>query len=498
MAKILIVGAGVSGLSAGIYGCLSGHDVIICERNSSAGGNLTGWWRDGYHIDNCIHWLTGTNKNTATYSIWETLGALDGTPIRYKDSLYTVEDGGIGISLKKDLSDLERDMLRISPEDKKEIKRLMGAVMSLRGLSGIAGEGANEKITFSAAIGSLPSLAYYYSLSTGALARKFKSPLLGKFIVGFLGEDFGSLALLAVMAAFTSGNGGIPEGGSLAMARRMAKRFLSLGGELRLGARVSRILSDKGRAGPVILSDSERIEADHIIIAADPAAIFGNVISAPMPRAIKRQYTSRRLKRFSSYHHAFACDVKPSFVGDLIIDVPEKYRSVIKSSVLILKEFSHEPSFSPSSKTLIQTMSFCDEREALSVISLYERSKELYCREKEKMAAAVEYLITEKFPELKNSLSLIDSWGPATYKRYTGAPSGAYMASCIPSLYIPKCAPCRVSGFNNLYIATQWQSLPGGLPNAAACGKKAIEEINRVEHIANQKTKKPTIALKER
>ena len=77
MAEILIIGGGVAGLSAGIYSRLAGHSATVCERHFRAGGNLTGWQRGEYHIDNCIHWLTGTNPNTGTYKMWEELGALD-------------------------------------------------------------------------------------------------------------------------------------------------------------------------------------------------------------------------------------------------------------------------------------------------------------------------------------------------------------------------------------------------------------------------------------
>jgi glycine/D-amino acid oxidase-like deaminating enzyme len=43
MSKILIIGGGVSGLSAGIYARLCGDEAIICEKHMIAGGNLTGW-----------------------------------------------------------------------------------------------------------------------------------------------------------------------------------------------------------------------------------------------------------------------------------------------------------------------------------------------------------------------------------------------------------------------------------------------------------------------
>ena len=63
MAHVIIVGGGVTGLSAGIHLLESGHGehrVTVCESGAVPGGNLTGWDRAGYHIDNCVHWLTGT------------------------------------------------------------------------------------------------------------------------------------------------------------------------------------------------------------------------------------------------------------------------------------------------------------------------------------------------------------------------------------------------------------------------------------------------------
>lgn len=71
MANIIIIGGGVAGLSAGIYAQLNGHNATIYERHFKAGGNLTGWDRGGYHIDNCIHWLTGTNPATKQYNMWQ-------------------------------------------------------------------------------------------------------------------------------------------------------------------------------------------------------------------------------------------------------------------------------------------------------------------------------------------------------------------------------------------------------------------------------------------
>ena len=77
MKKIIIIGGGISGISAGIYAQLNGYTSEIYEKNPVAGGQCMGWNRNGFHIDNCIHWLTGTKKDTELYKAWETVGALN-------------------------------------------------------------------------------------------------------------------------------------------------------------------------------------------------------------------------------------------------------------------------------------------------------------------------------------------------------------------------------------------------------------------------------------
>lgn len=82
-----------------------------------------GWNRKGCHIDNCIHWLTGTKKGTALRKVWETVGALDEhTEFVEGDSFYTSIKGDWQVTLWKDLERTEAELLALSPEDETEIK----------------------------------------------------------------------------------------------------------------------------------------------------------------------------------------------------------------------------------------------------------------------------------------------------------------------------------------------------------------------------------------
>ena len=60
MKKVVIIGGGIAGMTAGILLQKAGFTTEIYEKNAVPGGQCTGWKREGYFIDNCIHWLTGT------------------------------------------------------------------------------------------------------------------------------------------------------------------------------------------------------------------------------------------------------------------------------------------------------------------------------------------------------------------------------------------------------------------------------------------------------
>lgn len=481
MAKIAIVGGGVSGLSAGIYAQLSGHTATICERHNVAGGNLTGWQRGGYHIDNCIHWLTGTNPNTDGYRMWETFGVLGNVEVYQPQTLYTCEENGNFISLNCDLEQTKNDMLKISPDDKKEILSLVKAVETLQGIVGIAGKAHNEKYSKSQIAIGAPSLLKYYNLSAKDLAKRFKNPLIQQFICSFLGDEFSSLALIMIWAHFCGENGGLPKGGSLAMANRMADRFKSLGGELLLKNEVIGIEHEKNKATAINLSNGEKITADYVVLTADPVVMFNKLLDVPMPNQLKKLYNDPKLHRFSSYQCAFSCDTAElGFSGDLMIEIPPKYHSLLRTESFALREFSHEKSFAPEGKQILQTLCFCDEKMSREFINM-RSNKSAYNAEKQELAATLKTLIEAKLPHLKDKLTCIDVWTPATYHRYVDSEIGSFMSFALPKGILPTRKSNRIKGLDNVILATQWQQMPGGLPIAADGGKKAIETINELE-----------------
>ncbi|HBF86412.1 MAG TPA: hypothetical protein DDW54_01890 [Clostridiales bacterium] len=481
MAKIAIIGGGVAGLTAGIYALKDGHSVTVIEKNAEAGGNLTGWYRRGYHIDNCIHWLTGTNPASATYKIWKDTGALGDTDVIQPEKLYSCKVGGQELSLSENIDELERDMISASYADRKETAKFIRAIKFVQGFFGIAGEDNDQKIPFLDAVVAAKDIWGYHNLSTGELAERFKSPLLKRFIRCLLGDDYSAAALLVVFATFCGKNGGLPKGGSKAMAKRMSDKFVSSGGELILGKSVEKMKTVGRNAVGILLSDGSEITADYFISATDPTAFFGKILKAEMPPKLKRQYKDKRYMRVSSVHCAFSCDLlKLPFRGDVILDISGDNYDLFGGDNLILREFSHEKNFAPEGKNVLQAFVFTDERDSLRLVECGSHAKE-YAALKRKTAEKIKGVIEREYPELKDNIRLLDVWTPATYNRYFGSETGSYMSFTVPPKIIPFKAGGKLKEFDNVWLASQWLCPAGGLPSAAESGKRTAEEITAAE-----------------
>lgn len=485
MANIAIVGGGVAGLSAGIYALLNGHKATIYERHFKAGGNLTGWDRAGYHIDNCIHWLTGTNPVTSLYRMWNDLGALGNVDIYQAEDLYVYEKDGMQISLNKDINKLRDDMLAVSPKDKKEILAFIRAVKAIMHINGISSKDYTKKSSSAQKLASIPFIARYYNQSIKELSERFTHPLLRGFIASYLPECFSSFALIMVFATFCSENGALPAGASCAMADRIADRFISLGGSLKLRCGVASVNLEGDRASSLTLDDGSVESADYVVIATDPYIAFNKLLDKKyMPAEMQKQFGDPEMRRFSSYHCAFSCDLPETpFHGQVVFEVPEDQRAELMTNNLILREYSHESSFAPEGKNVLQTLTYCIEDDAYSFIDLAS-DKEAYKAKKQSIAEKITKIITDKYPDLRDKIKCIDVWTPATYRRFTGSDIGAWMSFIFPSGTLPKEITNTVDGIKNVILATQWLQAPGGLPLAAKAGLNAINTILQIERTA--------------
>ena len=76
MAKLLIVGGGISGLCAGVLAAKNGFQVEVYEKNAQPGGLCAGWTRRGFRLDTGPRWLSGAAPGGEMRPLWQAVGAL--------------------------------------------------------------------------------------------------------------------------------------------------------------------------------------------------------------------------------------------------------------------------------------------------------------------------------------------------------------------------------------------------------------------------------------
>jgi phytoene dehydrogenase-like protein len=87
---MIIIGAGLGGLSTGCYAQMNGYKTRILEMHEIAGGCCTAWGKGDFTFDCCISWLLGSGPGNQMHQIWLELGALQGKQIRNFDVFNTV------------------------------------------------------------------------------------------------------------------------------------------------------------------------------------------------------------------------------------------------------------------------------------------------------------------------------------------------------------------------------------------------------------------------
>lgn len=486
--KIVIVGGGIAGLAAGIYGRLAGYETDIYEKNPIAGGQCMGWNRKDCHIDNCIHWLTGTKKGTALRGVWETVGALEEhTEFADCDSFYTSIAEGSRVTLWKDLERTEAELLRLSPEDETEIKKFIehvryAAECEMPAEKPMDAMGIGDYIRMGASMANMPRVTKEYgSMDLQEMAGCFKHPALKALFTDYMPKEYTAVSFLVSYASIASGNGELPMGGSLAMANRMVKRFQQLGGKLYCNTPVSRILIKDKKAIGIETADKRTVLADYVISSVDTMEMFEKLIGKKyMDAKWKACYEDQdKYPLFSAVQAAFMVDRQAyDEKGTVFFDCAPFKAGGKKFDRISVKSYEYEPDFAPTGKTVLQVNIPQFDQEYLYWKGL---SGEEYENRKEETVKIIEERLLTQFPSLQGHMEFLDCWTPVTYNRYCNAYHGAYMSFITKKGVKPFRVKGIIKGVKNLYIASQWIMAPGGLPVAVTAGKFAVWRISRKE-----------------
>ncbi|NQS88637.1 NAD(P)/FAD-dependent oxidoreductase, partial [Patescibacteria group bacterium] len=283
--SIIIIGAGIAGLSTGCYSQMNDYRTQIFELHDKPGGLCTSWKRKGYTIDGCIHWLVGSRPGTGFYRIWEEVGAVQGRRmIDHKEYMRVEGKEGKVFIVYTDINRLEQHMKELAPEDKDITEEFIKALRSCTRFD-MPVDKAPElyspidrlKMMFKM-LPYLGMMKKWGRISIQDFAKRFKNPFLREAL-SFNLPDFPMIGMLITLAWLHQKTAGYPVGGSLEFARAIEQRYLDLGGEINYKSPVTKILVKNDQAIGVRLANGTEHHADIIISAADGHTTIFNMLN---------------------------------------------------------------------------------------------------------------------------------------------------------------------------------------------------------------------------
>lgn len=488
--KIIIIGAGVSGLTSGIYALDNGFDVEIYEKHSIPGGECTGWMRRGQYIDGCAHWIVGTSKASELYPLWEHIGAFDDNPTIFQTEYITkfqLSDGRI-FTFYSDLERLRKEMFFFFPEDRLNIMHFISAIKSYRTIHVPAQKPLDFMNFLEFTIFGLKMLPaaypflHYKHISIEEYISTFKNKELGNIIARFLDPSYNIHSFFYICQAVSKGDAGMIEGGSLALMKKVSQRFKKMGGKLFLNAPVKKILIKKDNAYGVLLEDNTEKKADYVIAACDAYHILHNLLDNKYKdKSFEAQFSDPISNPINtSVMVSFKTNQNMNRVPkmlDFLCDEFEIFHK--KTNHFCVRNFAFDKSLPAlNDETLLTVLLPSD---AAVYDYLKSLSKEEYRKQKQELGKKVYNLVKEKMNLRDGELELLDITTPLTYERYTNAYKGSYMSFITTKYTKGLMRPGIIKGLHSFVVAGQWIMPPGGLPIALISGKHAVMRICKID-----------------
>ncbi len=485
--KIVIIGAGIAGLSAAVYALKCGYQVEVVEMHDMAGGLAMSWRRGSYTFETCLHWLVGSGPDGDFHARWQDVFDIGRLTFVNPEEFVRIEtEGGDRLSVYTNADRLEAELLRRAPLDRAAIQELTRSIRSLGKFRMLDPSGglADNWLNMLRDLPVFPLLGRLSKISGKEYGSRFSDPLLRSF---FSNGDIGKMSAIAIilsLAWMNAGNAGYCVGGSQAMIRLIEDKIKALGGKLRFNARVERILVENDVAVGVRLAGGETVRADWVISAADGhATLFDLLDGKYVDAATRKRYDEKEL--FASY-----LQVSLGVALDLS-DQPPTLTRILESSLAVdpgtdlsnvgFRFFHFDPTFAPAGKTAVTctlpTVNF------KYWTDLRRDNPVAYYAEKRHVADCVIAVLEKCIPGVREAIEIIDVSTPATVLRYTGNWKGTMEGWLVKPGDSFKPLANTLPGLRQFVMAGQWVMPGGGLPSGPMTALPAVKSICRHDHI---------------
>ncbi|MDF5736684.1 MULTISPECIES: carotenoid isomerase [unclassified Nostoc] len=434
----IMIGSGIGGLVTATQLAAKGAKVLVLERYLIPGGSAGYFERQGYRFDVGASMIFGLGQNGTTNLLTRALSAVNVSQEAIADPVQIHYHLPQGLDLKVDrvYKKFLQNLTAYFPHEEQGIRRFYDECQKvfkcLNSMDLLSLEEPRYllRVFFQHPLACL-GLVKYLPQNAGDVARRYiKDPQLLKFI------DMECYCWSVVPSEMTPminagmvfsdrhyGGVNYPKGGVGQIAQKLVEGLEKAGGKIQYQARVTKILTEQGKAVGVQLANGKVYRGKRIVSNATRWDTFEQLLPAEgMPDNEKKwQQNYQKSPSFLSLHIGVKESVLPAGTEchHILLEDWEKMTAA-EGTIFVSIPTLLDPDLAPSGYQIIHafTADWIDDWQELSV-SEYEAKKE-------EAAWRIIDRLEKIFPGLDAGLDYLEVGTPRTHRRFLGREDGTY------------------------------------------------------------------------
>jgi phytoene dehydrogenase-like protein len=431
---VVIVGAGIGGLSAGALLASRGCKVLVIEAHDRPGGYCTSWTRrvrgrDGvvrcFVFDAGVQDISGLGPNRPLRRLLAALGAED--RIGWRRVVHRYVQDGLSLDFPEDAGELESILCRLFPAEAPGIAAFLAEIAavfrdlydSLDANGGSPPSGRSAEAMLSWSTQRRHAARWMHCSFTEMLEAFISNSRLQRLfttIAEYITDRPERLTVgeMAPLFSYYFDGGFYPAGGSQKLSDLLRAIIEENGGKVRLRTRVARIMVEDGRVAGVVTAASAIHRAQVVIANGDVATTLSDLIGQfPLPSRYAQRM--RALGRGpSAILVSLGLDFVPNLPARVFASTENLHFGIGNPSVI-------DASLAPPGCAALTLLCLLSEEESAAWFrmdrNVYRKSKEVFA---EQLISATETII----PGLSRSILYRQTAAPPTFTRYTRASNG--------------------------------------------------------------------------
>ena len=487
---VLIIGAGMGGLSSGAFLAKEGKSVLILEKHDKPGGYVTSFTRarGGYTFDSAIFHLTDMGEGQTVSQFIRYWGEeVQAMQVHYRFCCFIGDQEYV-----LDSQSARQELIRYFPQEAAAIRKFFS--LSARMMDETLSQGAPkppyemnwlEKIGFGVtAVFKRPLFLRYATRdSVEFLERLFKSKRLASLLWSYY--PLHSLIFFAHVFGWETAVRGqtyYPRGGMQAIPNAAAAAIRRHGGEVLLNCEVEHILVKDGRAVGVRCTDGREFYADVVISNAPIHHTLSKLLAGVPGLDSLRSEIEKRQVCPSGVFVFLGVDQGYDFGGvnfftfleEDTIDIPEERLTPQTCPILLI--VPPKPKDQVNYSVILAAILPYEYENCWQTGASRKRGKPYYQLKRQVKDILLNRVCDRLVEDFREAIRYSLASTPLTFERYTYNEKGSFMGWRIDRAHYGRFIP-QTTPIENLYLVGHWVFPGFGVPGVMASGYYVAKTI---------------------